>query len=86
LNGTVTLFEQTLAGLVKGDSNLGLPGTKNAEIIAQLDVVNKIWADYKPVLSAVDTSDAGLKKAEELNMPLLKDMNKAVKMFEKSIK
>jgi len=86
LNGTVTLFEKTLTGLVKGDPALGLPGTKNADIIAQLGVVSKIWADYKPVLSAVDTSDAGLKKAEELNMPLLKNMNKAVKMFEKSIK
>ncbi len=86
LNGTVTLFEKTLTGLVKGDPTLGLPGTKNADIIAQLAVVSKIWADYKPVLSAVDTSDAGLKKAEELNIPLLKNMNKAVKMFEKSIK
>jgi len=86
LNGTVALFEKTLTGLVKGDSSLGLPGTKNAEIIAQLGIVSKIWGDYKPVLSAVDTSDAGLTKAEALNMPLLKNMNKAVKMFEKSIK
>lgn len=86
MNATVALFEKTLTGLVKGDADLGLPGTSDAAIIAQLGVVTKIWADYKPVLSAADTSDAALKKAEELNIPLLKNMNKAVKMFEQSIK
>ncbi len=85
LNATVALFEKTLTGLVKGDASLGLPGTTNAAIITQLGVVSKIWADYKPVLSAVDISNSGLKKAEEVNIPLLKNMNKAVQMFEKSI-
>lgn len=83
---TTGLFEKTLKGLVSGDAGLGLPGTTDAAIIDQLAVVDKIWADYKPVLTAVDTSTAGLEKAEKLNIPLLKEMNKAVKMFEKSVK
>jgi len=83
---TVALFDKTLKGLFDGDNDLSLPGTKTAAIRAQLDIVKKLWNSYKPILDKVDTSNAGLKKAAELNLPLLKEMNKAVKMFEKSIK
>ena len=83
---TVALFERTLKGLMEGDAGLGLPGTKDPAIRAQLEVVQGLWAQYKPVLDAVDTSPAGLAKAAKLNLPLLKEMNKAVKMYEKSVK
>ena len=86
LKKTVALFDRTLKGLLDGDAGLGLPGTKDPAIRAQLQVVAKLWQEYKPVLDAVDTSDAGLKKAARLNLPLLKEMNKAVKMFERSVK
>ena len=86
LKKTVALFDRTLKGLLDGDAKLGLPGTKDPAIRAQLQVVAKLWKEYKPVLDAVDTSDAGLKKAARLNLPLLKEMNKAVKMFERSVK
>jgi hypothetical protein len=59
---------------------------KNAEIKTQLEVVAKLWGDYKDIVVKADTSDASLKKAEEMNIPLLKNMNKAVKMYEASIK
>jgi nitrate/nitrite-specific signal transduction histidine kinase len=85
LTGTVGLFEKTLKGLVNGDAGLVLPGTTDAAIVWQLGLVDQIWADYKPVLTAVDTSDAGLRKAEKLNLPLLKEMDKAVKMYEKLV-
>ena len=75
---TAALFENTLNDLIAG--------TKNADIKAQLEKVKGLWADYAPIVKNVDTSDAALKKAEELNMPLLKEMNKAVKMYEASIK
>ena len=86
LQKTAGLFERTLKGLFDGDADLGLPGTKDAGIRTQLEVVQGLWADYKPVLDKVDTSDAGLAKAAKLNLPLLKQMNKAVKMYEKSVK
>ncbi len=86
LQKTAGLFERTLKGLFDGDAELGLPGTKDAAIRGQLETVQKLWADYKPVLDKVDTSDAGLAKAVKLNIPLLKEMNKAVKMYEKSVK
>ncbi len=86
LQKTVALFERTLKGLLDGDSELGLPGTKDAAIRTQLEVVKGLWAEYKPVLDKVDTSAEGLAKAAKLNLPLLKEMNKAVKMYEKSVK
>ena len=82
---TVALFGKTLKGLLDGDAALGLPGTKDPVIRAQLEKVKALWAEYKPILDAVDTSDTGLAKAAKLNLPLLKEMNKAVKMYEQSV-
>jgi len=75
---TAALFENTLNDLIAG--------TQDAGIKAQLEVVKKLWADYGPIIKNVDVSDAALAKAEKLNIPLLKEMNKAVKMYEASIK
>jgi len=76
---TGELFETTLKGLTDK--------CKNADIKKQLEGVARLWADYKVIIEKVaDTNDASLKKAKALNMPLLKEMNKAVKMFEASIK
>ncbi len=86
LQKTVALFERTLKGLFDGDSELGLPGTKDPAIRKQLEVVQGLWAEYKPVLDKVDTSPEGLAKAAKLNLPLLKEMSKAVKMYEQSVK
>jgi len=75
---TGELFESTLKDLTDK--------CKNNNIKKQLESVAKLWIDYKSIIQKVDTSDASLQKAQALNMPLLKEMNRAVKMFEKSIK
>jgi len=75
---TGELFESTLKDLTAK--------CKDDKIKAQLDVVAKLWADYKDIIVKADTSDASLKKAEDMNIPLLKNMNKAVKMYEASVK
>jgi len=75
---TGELFESTLKDLTDK--------CKNDEIKKQLEVVAKLWGDYKAIIEKADTAEASLKKAEELNIPLLKNMNKAVKMYEASIK
>jgi len=86
---TYTLFERTLKGLRSGDETLGLPGTKPQHILDQLSVVEKLWEDFKPVVayaSDVKTTDISKDKIEKLaktNLPLLKEMNKAVGMYEK---
>ncbi len=78
---TIALFSKTLKGLFDGDADLGLVATKNEAIRAQLMVVQKLWDEYKTVLDKVDVSDAGLQAAAKINLPLLKEMNKAVGMY-----
>ena len=85
---TFTLFERTLKGLVDGDDTLGLPGTTQPAITDQLDVVNSIWLDFKPIVSK--GSSAGAEITDDMvvnlasnNLPLLSEMNKAVGMYEK---
>ncbi len=84
LQKTVALFDRTLKGLMHGDKELGLPGTKDPKILAQLQEVQKLWQQYKPILDKADVSDAALEQAARLNLLLLHEMNKAVKMFEAS--
>ena len=92
LKKTTSLFERTLKGLLDGDKDLDLPGTKDSSIRDQLGVVEKLWKEYKPVLGKTIASESNevslddLKKAAKLNLPLLKNMNAAVKMYEKSVK
>lgn len=84
---TYTLFERTLKGLVDGDATLGLPGTKEQAIIDQLAVVSGLWADFKPVVSVASEASTTAVSADQisqvakLNLPLLRNMNKAVGMF-----
>jgi len=75
---TAALFDETLNNLTEN--------CKNPEIKAQFEVVKKNWAEYAPIVNSADTTDGALKKAEALNMTLLKESNKAVKMLEKAIK
>ncbi len=86
LQKTVALFDRTLKGLMQGDRELGLPGTKDPQILAQLKEVQQIWQQYKPILDRADVTDAALEKAARLNLELLRAMNKAVKLFELSAK
>jgi len=78
LKKTAELFETTLKDLTDK--------CKKDEIKKQLGEVAKLWGDYKGIIAKADVSEASLKKAEELNMPLLKNMNKAVKMYEANAK
>ncbi len=75
---TIALFGTTLTDLTAG--------CKQDPIKAQFAVVAKTLAEYQPIIEKVDTSDVALAKAEKLNIPLLKESNKAVQMLEASIK
>lgn len=92
LKMSASLFGRTLKGLRNGDADLELPPTKNIKIIAQLDTVSSLWSNFKPLVDAVTDIDAKgvstekIIKMSELNLPLLKEMNKAVKMYEQEEK
>ena len=85
---TSTLFERTLKGLQDGDATLDLAGTGNKAIRTQLQMVTELWASFKPIIEKATTSTSTptpteIKTLADQNLPLLKEMNKAVKMFEK---
>lgn len=86
---TYSLFERTLKGLLDGDATLDLPGTKSAAIRKQLGVVQGLWDAFKPVVAeGADPATASISKDKikvlaGANLPLLKNMNKAVGMYEK---
>ncbi|MCP3952770.1 MAG: hypothetical protein GY697_11230 [Desulfobacterales bacterium] len=79
---TVALFDRTLKGLRDGDAAQRLPGTPQPHVRAQLDIIEQRWDAYRPVLEQQDFSEAQILRAAELNLPLLKEMNTAVKMYE----
>ncbi len=86
LRRTGELFDKTLTALIQGDKDLGLAGTKDEAIKKQLIKVERLWSNYKDIISNADVSEKGLEKAIAINIPLLKNMNKAVKMYENSVK
>lgn len=87
---TTSLFEITLAGLRDGDASTGLPATENPRIVKQLDKIAGIYQELRPILESVAAggtlSDDQRVVLAEKNLPLLKEMNKAVKMYERYAK
>ena len=84
LQNSMGLFEKTLKGLMYGDKSLRLVKTNDKEIMAQLKKVNSLWQDFKKDLQKVlkgDTSKEVLLNISKKNIPLLKNMHKAVVMF-----
>jgi len=87
LQETYNLFDRTLKGLMDGDELLELPGTKAPEIRAQLGKVQSLWDGFAPLMTYA-AKTKGAVSAEKIgevaqkNLPLLSEMNKAVKMYE----
>ncbi len=84
LLSSVNLFDRTLKGLIRGDKDLGLPGVTNSDLKRQLLSVKSIWNKLKPLYKKDDISNQELATIIDKNIPLLKEMNKAVNMFEKT--
>jgi len=71
---TGTQFEITLKDL--------MDNTSDEKITKQLYRVAEEWAKYRTTIKIVNTSKSSLERLEKLNMPLLKEMDIAVKMYE----
>ncbi|USN98808.1 MAG: type IV pili methyl-accepting chemotaxis transducer N-terminal domain-containing protein [Phycisphaeraceae bacterium] len=88
---TSSLFDRTLKGLLDGDTDLELPGTTEQSIRDQLAKVGELWTAFYPVVSKAGDSGVTLTEADvevvaQKNLPLLKNMNEAVQMYEKLAK
>ena len=81
------LFAKTLQGLRKGDADLELPTTSSEDILAQLTKIDKLWLEFVPAINAIIASKTVTKdqlaSIASLNLPLLQEMNKCVKLYEK---
>ncbi|MCD6527939.1 MAG: type IV pili methyl-accepting chemotaxis transducer N-terminal domain-containing protein [Desulfuromonas sp.] len=89
LRETEALFDESLRALLSGDTQSGVPATSQTEILAQLQLVSGLWQDFRPNIQriasdAVDspTFTAALNHVLDNNVTLLKQMNKAVGMYE----
>ncbi len=89
LRKTAGLFDTSLRGLIKGDEELGLEPTTDPAILAQLQDVGRLWKAFRERIEVILTSepdDPAYGKALDFitdnNVPLLNEMNRAVKMYE----
>jgi len=71
---TGTQFEVTLKELIEK--------TEDQKIKEQLYIVTETWSKYRTIIKVVNTSENSLKRLDKLNMPLLKEMDIAVQMYE----
>ena len=75
-------FETILNGLINGDTKLGIFKTKNKTIQEELSHIKSMWKEYKEIIIHVDTSTKALKRAMEINMPMVEKIDKVVKLYE----
>ena len=79
-----TLFDKTLKGLMNGDKSLGLVAIGDPKIVKQLHVVEGLWKPFythiKNILNNKAT-EQDYEDIEEDNLALLKEMDKAVKLY-----
>ncbi|MCU7892054.1 MAG: type IV pili methyl-accepting chemotaxis transducer N-terminal domain-containing protein [Candidatus Thiodiazotropha sp. (ex Ustalcina ferruginea)] len=84
LEKTAKLFDSTLKGLRDGNAEMGLPATEGKLLLKQLAKVSKLWDEFHDLVSPVISGgDVDITKVAELNLPLLKNMNTAVRLYEK---
>lgn len=77
-------FEVVLQDLIKGNKQRNWSPEPITHIVKQLKIVKSLWSKFKPLLLSKNLSKKDLKNFNILNMKLLKNMNKAVKMYEEA--
>jgi hypothetical protein len=84
LLSTMDLFDTSLQKLMNGDAASNIPKPPTADIANQLDVVQGLWTTYKGVLSNnLGSSDPViLQKISDQSVPLLKQMNAGVGLYQ----
>jgi hypothetical protein len=86
LDATAKQFETVLQGLKKGSKSLALPETKNKHIKNQLKIVKKSWDDLYNLIGIDSKENKVLEEISKLNLIVLTEMDKAVKMYEEQSK
>jgi hypothetical protein len=86
LQETKDLFQTSLVGLVQGNTELGLPPTTSKPALTQLRKVESLWKEFSPLADEAAASPqinpALIQRVAEFNPPLLREMNRAVTLYE----
>jgi len=77
-------FDTVLHALLYGSKEKGWSPEPITHIAAQLKKVEAIWKKFKPILKSQKLSKKDLSQVNKLDMQLLYEMNKAVKMYEEA--
>ncbi len=88
LNKAVLLFTKTLKGLLNGYKELALAGTKLPNIISQLEHIDKLWIETKPLIKKALNSSKDIKLTKDIikKLDIVKfEMNIAVELYTKSL-
>ncbi len=85
LKKSKALFQKILLGLQHGDTSLKLTGTKLPKIKKQLKKVQRLWQSIRPALQSDFKNISKTKQTVQTLDTLLTEVDRAVKLFEKSI-
>ena len=81
------LFDRTLRGLRGGDTEQGMNPEKAPRILEELAGVEELWTTYGASVAraatSADAAQAALPQIAELNLPVLRQINKTVGEFER---
>ncbi len=77
-------FDNVLHDLMYGSKKRNWGPESINHILKQLKVVESIWKKFKPLMYKDKLSKSELKSINKLNMKLLKEMDKAVKMYQEA--
>ncbi len=85
LEDTVGQFNRTFQGLISGDKELGLPPTRNADIIIRLQEIKSHWEEFRRNIEIVNADseirNISLPFIAENNVRLLEEIDHAVQMM-----
>ncbi len=84
LQKDISDFDSVLHDLIKGSKQRNWSPEAITHILSQLKRVNSIWQKFEPLMKKEKLSKDELNSINKLNMQLLKEMNKAVKMYEEA--
>jgi hypothetical protein len=84
LDKDISDFKTVLHDLINGSKKRGWSPEPIAHILAQLKIVDSIWKKFEPILKSPKLSKSDMAQVNKLNMKLLFEMNKAVKMYEEA--
>ncbi len=77
-------FDTVLHDLIYGSKKRNWSPEAITHILAQLKKVDSIWKKFKPLLENKNLKKSDLKTINKLNMKLLNEMDKAVKMYQEA--